>query len=1090
MKSWNIKRPWYRGLAMIMSFVMTISLLSGCTNNHGPNPTSQTENTLDLFDTVVSGTTDSHSSVEYSRILSEEIIQEIHQINADLAVAAQAESEALETLSGVIEAGSLEDAKTALTAFTEKLSDSEGITQTWLSIQEQAENEIKAQVSQAAAQLLTQRAEAMRNEITTRKNQTETILESLEQALDSGNWEEAGTKTTELNTLLEPLFSQQTYGTRNNEEAAGLYSETTDSSLLALTRDTDINEDVMDLADELGTPLEIYLYLKNNIHYEYYYGSRKGANGTYAAYAGNDYDQASLLIGMLRYLGYEAEYVRGNIILEEEQALALTGTDTLAHAADVLASAGVPVTKYTRNGEVIKIQMEHVWVRALLPYTDYRGAGNAAGEALWIDLDTGIKAYESVDNIHDMAEETDLPAGLVQAVENGDEAAIESILNDYADTVDAMNPDTLYARKRTIKQEALSYLPASLQYKIEKELDTFSEISNTDKDSIRFETAGESLGSYTTSELAGRNILLTFLPASPADEELLRSYDTIFDVPASYVYMKPVLMIDGEVAVEAEDVETPLGTAYDFTITLNRAGAVTDKVKTVKNTVTVGSMYAVTIDSQMITGDELRQIYGKTAVLADSVTEHNVYSTDYLGQYLSLAGKLYFAQVDLYNILSGEIYGVCNTRKLSEGITGYEVQRIARYGIVTGLAAGSMYIDVDADDHAVISLTGDQGTARAYMMASGNISSLYESVVWEQLTGYESVSTLSILRKAKEQGIELLQINHDNLEVQMEKLNTDAATREAVRSAVTGGSIVTIPTENVTIENWNGTGYIVLDPATGAGSYMISGGLNGGEIPVELTVEVMASAIMAVLGTATLITVLSASIFAVMFPVAAIAAYTALILITTVWIVDMYCSYYDYIGSGNLESYSDTELMAFQLFLLADADLMLSQFIFSYYTVPYLKGSGEDDSKSGKDLIENISQIEYGSDDLSKIAIEFRKDMGITSPGRNVCIVEYKNTDGTILRKAFVSNVNNHSEEIMIDFLKSNNISGENVIRVFSEREPCVETVTNIGHNCTNCIMEYMPNAEVTYAVEYGITQEDGVNARNVLKELLDKLLR
>lgn len=962
MKSWNTKRPWSRGLAMIMSFVMTISLLSGCTNNQGQNPTVQTEDTaVNLSDTGVSDTADSHSSVEYSGILSEEMTQEIHQINTELAAAVQAESEALETLSGVIEAGSSEDAKAALTEFTEKLLASESVTQTWLSVQEQAEKEITAQVSQAAAQLLTQRAEALRNEITNRKSQTETVLESLEQALDSGDREEAGTKAAELSTLLETHSPQQTYGTGNNgealsgtalsktvpdEEVSILSSEVSNAGLLSLTGDTDINEDVMDLADELGTPLEIYRYLKNNIHYEYYYGSRKGANGTYAAYAGNDYDQASLLIGMLRYLGYEAEYVRGNIILEEEQALALTGADTLAHAADVLASAGVPVTKYTRNGEVIEIQMEHVWVRALLPYTDYRGAGNADGEALWIDLDTGIKAYESVDNIYDMAEETDLPAGLVQAVENGDEAAIESILSGYADTVAAMNPDTLYARKRTIKQEELSYLPASLQYKVEKELDTFSEISNTDKDSIRFEAAGESLGTYTASELTGRNILLTFLPASSADEELLKSYDTIFDVPASYVYMKPVLMIDGEVAAEAEDVETTLGTTYDFTITLNRAGAVTDKVKTVKNTVTVGSMYAVTIDSQMITGDELRQIYSEVAALAGSVTEHNVYSTDYLGQYLSLAGKLYFAQVDLYNILSGEIYGVCNTRKLSEGITGYEVQRIVRYGIVTGLAAGSMYIDVDADDHTVISLTGDQGTARAYMMASGNISSLYESIVWEQLTGYESVSTLAILRKAKEQGIELLQINRDNLEAQMKKLNTDAATREAVRSAVIGGNIVTIPAENITIGNWNGTGYIVLDPATGAGSYMISGGLNGGEIPVELTVNVMASAIMAVLGTATLITVLSASIFAVMFPVATFAACIALILITTVWIVDMYYSYYNYIGSGNLESYSDTEMMAFQLFLLADADLMLSQFIFSYYTVPYLKGSGEDESVS------------------------------------------------------------------------------------------------------------------------------------------------
>lgn len=957
MKNWNTRTPWHRGLSMVMVLVLTISSLSGCQSGRGQNSILQTEDSsVNTSDMTTSGTTS-----DASGLLSDEVTQDIRLLNAGLVQAAESEAEALETLSDAVMAGSMEDTKEAFAELTECLSVSDDITEKWLSEQERAEQEIKAEASEAASQLLTDRAEALRDEIADSKKQTEAILEALEQALDSGDFEKAEASLTELRTLLETVSPQQSYGigdkgkalsaTDRAEEETILYREASDSGLMILNGETDINEDIMELADELATPLEVYCYLKNTIHYEYYYGSRKGANGTYGAYAGNDYDQASLLIGMLRYLGYEAEYVRGNILLKEEEALALTGADTFAQAADVLASAGVPVTKYTRNGKITEIRMEHVWVRALLPYTDYRGAGNAAGESLWIDLDTGIKAYESVDNIYDLAEELTLPSGLLEAVEGGNEASIESLMGDYADTVSAMNPATIYARRRTIRQEALSYLPASLQYKVEQELDVFTEISNADKDSIRFEVSGEPLASYTASQLAGRNILLTFLPASAADEELLNSYDTIFDIPASYVYLRPAILIDGEVAAEAEDVVTSLGTACDFTITLNRAGAVADKIKTVRNTVTVGSMYAVTIDNQMITGDELRQIYGEVAALAGSVTGHNAYTTDYLGQYLSLAGKLYFAEVDLYNIISAEIYGVCNTRKLSAGITGYEVQRTTRYGIITGLSAGSMYIDVDADDHAVISLTGDEKTARAYMMASGNISSLYESIVWEQLTGYESVSTISILRRAKEQGIELLQISKDNLETQLAILHTDDAARQAVRSAVTSGSIVTIPAEDVTIGDWSGTGYIILDPATGAGSYMISGGLNGGEIPMELTAEVIASAIMAVMGTATLITVLSASIFAVMFPVAAIAAYTALILITTVWIVDMYCSYYDYINSGNLESYSDTEMMAFQLLLLADGELMLSQFIFAYYTVPYLKNQGADVEEPEADSI-------------------------------------------------------------------------------------------------------------------------------------------
>lgn len=58
------------------------------------------------------------------------------------------------------------------------------------------------------------------------------------------------------------------------------------------------------------------------------------------------------------------------------------------------------------------------------------------------------------------------------------------------------------------------------------------------------------------------------------------------------------------------------------------------------------------------------------------------------------------------------------------------------------LSEGSMYIDVDMDSHSVVSLSGDKDTEKQYMMSAGMISSLYESTVWEQITGYESVSIL------------------------------------------------------------------------------------------------------------------------------------------------------------------------------------------------------------------------------------------------------------------------------------------------------------------------------------------------------------
>ena len=114
---------------------------------------------------------------------------------------------------------------------------------------------------------------------------------------------------------------------------------------------------------------------------------------------------------------------------------------------------------------------------------------------------------------------------------------------------------------------------------------------------------------------------------------------------------------------------------------------------------------------------------------------------------------------------------------------------------------------------------------------------------------------------------------------------------------------------------------------------------------MELATLVIASSIVSVTGTVELIAALISSIFVSIFPVATVVACVALALIVTVWMVDMYCSYYDYIYTGNLESYVDTQDKAFQLFILGNFELIMSQFIFAKYAAPYL----------GKEVVENDS---------------------------------------------------------------------------------------------------------------------------------------
>ncbi len=55
----------------------------------------------------------------------------------------------------------------------------------------------------------------------------------------------------------------------------------------------------------------IFNWVRNNVVYSFYYGTRKGAVGTYNARSGNCVDQSHLLIALTRAAGVPARYEYG-----------------------------------------------------------------------------------------------------------------------------------------------------------------------------------------------------------------------------------------------------------------------------------------------------------------------------------------------------------------------------------------------------------------------------------------------------------------------------------------------------------------------------------------------------------------------------------------------------------------------------------------------------------------------------------------------------------------------------------------------------------------------------------------------------------
>jgi hypothetical protein len=113
------------------------------------------------------------------------------------------------------------------------------------------------------------------------------------------------------------------------------------------------------------------------------------------------------------------------------------------------------------------------------------------------------------------------------------------------------------------------------------------------------------------------------------------------------------------------------------------------------------------------------------------------------------------------------------------------------------------------------------------MLTSGYLGSALEHGIFEQLYSVPSVSAVKVLQIANQEGIPIYTINQTNVNEILPRLQVSEAVKSGIRNAVTSGMIVTIPERNIQYYNWSGVGYIVLNPETGAGAYMISGGLAG-----------------------------------------------------------------------------------------------------------------------------------------------------------------------------------------------------------------------------------------------------------------------
>jgi hypothetical protein len=632
--------------------------------------------------------------------------------------------------------------------------------------------------------------------------------------------------------------------------------------------------DIVALVEALDDdPVRIYHWVRNHIEFIPSYGVIQGADETLANRRGNAFDTATLLVGMLSAAGVEARYVYGTVDIPVEQVMNWVGGVTSPEAAgDLLGQGGVPVVSLVSGGRVSHFRIEHVWVEALIDYEPSYGAVHREGDA-WIPLDASFKQYEYAEGL-DFGS-SDLPfdveghfESLLSDVEFDEvEGWIRGIRRDavekgFVDFLDAVEEfvdaqvegeptvGDVVGNKFIISLDD-STLPTGLPYRVISESNPVESLPASLHWQFRYELLdqhGFSLLSWQqrTASLAGRSLALSFRPSAQSDLDTLASFlpDTFdtdeFDpsslpdsIPGYLVNVTPELTLDGAVIAAAGRIS--MGTELHVRMGYRSPA---HGWMTRVHIGHAGEYHAVGLDLQGISNSRLARLEDQIAEARTRIEQDDhagLTRHDVTGVWLQSGISGYFAMNNAQDDLAQRIAGIVQYRLPSFGIFKTTVSPVHWFGIPRDVSFDGFVMDIQHLMSQTVDRNGDNEARVAFNRTVGPRISALEHIVPEEIFGVHDnpdggISAVKVLALATMEGQRLFSITQANLDLVMPQLQIDDATKSDIRNAVNRGMEVTVSESSISHGGWQGVGYVVIDPTTGAGGYMISGGINGGSI--------------------------------------------------------------------------------------------------------------------------------------------------------------------------------------------------------------------------------------------------------------------
>lgn len=639
-------------------------------------------------------------------------------------------------------------------------------------------------------------------------------------------------------------------------------------SYLGATTEVVLTDAIRAKAEQLHrNPVEIYNWVRNNVQWQPTWGAIQNASHTLSSQRGNAFDIASLTIALLRASGIPSRYVYGTIdVPEAEFRNWAGGFERLDAAMDFASAGGIPIGAVISGGRVSKARMEHVWVEVAVDFHPSRGTKNRSADA-WIPLDPSYKQSQTLPGI-DALQISGLDVRQLEAAFVG-----SGVVNTTEGWGTGFDPDILRAAQSRARDSLLAYiqqnqpnasaieivggrrilarelptLAASLPYRVVASGSNFAAIPSALQQQITFafgkDIEGEPIGprTFPWPALNNQQLSLSFRPATAEDASALRALlpsGNIEDalqfptsIPAYLVRVVPELRA-GETSLMQG---TPMSLGSELTFVFNPR-FVSAGEKAFSYSVPAGSYLGISVVAGSISTAETQATRARLLDAVARLQSGDPGQVSTLGRSRLLgdlfhAGVLgYYAQYLNSASLAGAKLQGHYALAAGLGSVGYEVEVDTFFGIPRSVKPGLIGLNIPIVN--VVgrdsSLTSDRA---AFARLLGTLSSVLESAVPQTLyTGSmypgNAISAVKALAEASSSGQRVYATTSDDRSAPFSAYPVEA--QQEISNALANGKNISVHSSAIGIPGWNGFGYIIEDPETGAGAYKISGGANGG----------------------------------------------------------------------------------------------------------------------------------------------------------------------------------------------------------------------------------------------------------------------